>query len=130
MKILGIGVDLVKTSRIEEITRRWAKSFLNRIFTENEQEICLEMSRPSVHFSGRFAIKEAFLKALGTGLRHGFRWREIETLRGESGQPEVRLYGRVQEHADSLGVRDIFSSISHDHDYAIAQIVLQGSKRP
>ncbi len=126
MAIVGIGIDLVKISRMEKIRARWHQHFLDRIFTTNEQRYCLQHQKPQVHFSGRFAIKEAVLKALGTGLRDGIRWTEIETVNNPSGKPLVQLTGRASQCADDLGVVQILSSISHDHDYAIAQVILEG----
>ncbi len=126
MSILGIGIDMVNIGRIETMTQRWHQKFLDRVFTKAEQDYCLQKHRSHVHFSGRFAIKEALLKALGTGLSEGMSWKEIETLRDESGRPLVRLSGRVQHFADQIGVSDILSSISHDKDYAIGQVILQG----
>ncbi len=128
MTLLGIGIDMVKVSRMEGILRRWNQHFLDRIFTEAEQAYCLQKKMAHVHFSGRFAVKEALLKALGSGVSQGISWKEIETLPGESGQPRVALSGRVRALADEMGACEIFSSITHDTDYAIAQVLLQGTK--
>jgi len=125
MAIVGIGIDLVKISRLEKITARWEGHFLDRVFTSAEQAYCLEKRFPPIHFSGRFAIKEATLKALGSGLRKGMRWTDIETLNGPCGRPLVRVFGRVLQVAEDLGVSKILGSISHDQDYAVGQVVLQ-----
>ncbi len=127
MAILGIGIDLVKISRMEKITARWEGDFLNRVFTTNEQNYCLEKRFPHIHFSGRFAMKEATLKAFGSGLKNGIRWVDIETVNSLSGQPMVRFSGRALQLADEIGVSKAIASISHDHDYAIAQVILEGS---
>jgi len=130
MNTLGIGIDMVKVSRMETIMRRWDHNFLDRIFTKAEQDYCLQKKMAHIHFSGRFAVKEAVLKALGSGLSKGISWKEIETTPGVSGQPCVRLSGQVQQLADDLGTCEILSSITHDADYAIGQVLLQGTKRP
>ncbi len=124
MAIVGIGIDLVKISRLEKITTRWARHFLERVFTAEEQSYCLKKRFPPRHLSGRFAIKEATLKAFGSGLQKGIRWTDIETLKGPSGKPVVRVSGRAFQVAEALGVSEIFASISHDHDYAIGQVLL------
>lgn len=126
MAIVGIGIDLVKISRMEKIRIRWHQAFLDRIFTADEQAYCLQFQKPQVRLSGRFAIKEALLKALGTGLRDGIRWTDITTVNDAAGKPLVQLRGQARQFADELGVQKILSSISHDHDYAIAQIILEG----
>ncbi|MFQ5596929.1 MAG: holo-ACP synthase [Nitrospiria bacterium] len=130
MAVVGIGIDLVRISRIKKMMERWNGRFLDRVFSSREKAYCLQMHLPYIHLSGRFAIKEAVMKALGTGLRSGIRWKEIETLRGPSGQPQVRLLGTAYKKAAGLGVAEIFCSISHDVDYAVGQVVLEGSPKP
>ncbi len=127
MTTLGIGIDMVKVSRMAGIMRRWDRKFLDRIFTPAEREYCLQKKMAPVHFSGRFAVKEALLKALGSGLSRGISLKEIETLPNASGQPRVHLSGRVRELAEAFGACTILSSITHDADYAIAQVLLQGT---
>jgi holo-[acyl-carrier protein] synthase len=105
MKILGHGIDLVETSRIEEILRRHGERFLDRVFTIGEQEHSLGSRRRHEHLAGRFAAKEACLKALGTGLTHGIGWTEVEVAVLASGRPVLRLTGRAAEVAASVGIR-------------------------
>jgi holo-[acyl-carrier protein] synthase len=127
--IIGIGVDLVKISRIHEMTARWGARFLDRVFTPTEQAYCLRRKFPPIHLSARFAVKEAMLKALGTGLRMGTKWKEIETVNNAAGKPEVKLSGQTGRLAAEQNVSEIFASITHDHDYSIAQVLLQGPEK-
>lgn len=129
MRILGVGIDMVKVSRIEGIIERRGHYFLDRVFTEGEKTYCLQKKMAHVHFAGRFAVKEALLKALGTGLSDGISWQDIETLRRASGRPTVQLFGRVRQLAGQMGVSAVFSSITHDDDYAIAQVILEGAEK-
>ena len=122
--IYGIGVDLVKVQRIEEAVKRWNKRFLNRIFTPIEQEYSYSKKQPFLHLAGRFAVKEAVLKALGTGLSSGIRWVEIEIVNLPSGKPEVRVSGKVKSLMKRRRVKEIYVSISHDTDHSIGQAVL------
>ncbi len=126
--IYGIGVDLVKIQRIEEAVKRWDRRFLDRIFTPIEQEYSYRQKQPFLHLAGRFAVKEAVLKALGTGLRSGIRWVEIEIVNQPSGKPEVRVSGKVKELLQQHHVEAIHVSISHDSDYSVGQAVLIVSK--
>ncbi|MFQ5780235.1 MAG: holo-ACP synthase [Nitrospiria bacterium] len=126
MTIVGIGIDLVKISRIEEMTQRWGDRFLDRVFTPAERAYCHLRKRPHIHYAARFAVKEAMLKALGTGLRGGVRWKEIETIRTPTGKPEVRVSGKTRQLAEEERVSQIFASITHDDDYAVGQVILQG----
>ena len=125
--IYGIGVDLVKVQRIEQAVKRWDRRFLDRIFTPIEQEYCYRQKKPMFHLAGRFAVKEAVLKALGTGLRLGIRWVEIEVVNSPSGQPTVRVSGKVKELMQQNRIETIHVSISHDTDYSIGQAVLTAS---
>lgn len=125
--IYGIGVDLVKIRRIEQAVKRWGRRFLNRIFTPIEQEYSYRQKQPFLHLAGRFAVKESVLKALGTGLRSGIRWVEIEVVNNTEGKPEVRVSGKVKELMQQHHVEAIHVSISHDSDYSVGQAVLVSS---
>lgn len=114
-----IGVDIIEIARIQKATRRWGERFLHRIYTEPELRLCRK--KPS-RLAGRFAGKEAVMKALGTGAR-GVSWREIEILAEPSGKPLVRLYGKAQAHADGLGLGQLAISLSDSKEYAIAFVV-------
>jgi len=132
--ILGIGIDLVKSDRVKSAVEKWDKRFLNRIFTPSEQDYAFAHKLPHLHLAGRFAVKEAVLKALGPGWGGGIRWDEISVVnepadgpdRSRSGKPRVKTTGRVKKLLDERGVKEIQVSISHDTDYSIAQVVLIG----
>lgn len=123
--IIGIGVDLVKISRIEKAGRNHP-AFLERVFTEKERDYCRRMKYPAQHFAARFAAKEAILKAFGTGLGSGMQWTDIEVLHGEGGGPIVNMSGGAKDYADLRGVQQILLSYSHDEGYAVAHAVLVG----
>lgn len=124
--IMGIGIDLVKISRVEEMLSRWGDRFLNRVFTPSEIAYAQNKKNQPIPFSGLFAVKEAVLKGLGIGLQMGVRWQEIETSHNDLGKPIVSLSGKAQQIAREQRVSDIFVSISHEGDYAIAQVILSG----
>lgn len=115
--ILGIGNDIIEVDRIAAIIERHSQKFLDRIFTDREQEYCLNHNKPALHFAGRFAAKEAVSKALGTGFRGGLNWTDIEVINDVNGKPIV---------APSLQLNFLFDdpillvSISHCHRYATA----------
>lgn len=123
--IIGIGVDLVKISRIEKAGKHHP-GFLERVFTEQERDYCKRMKFPAQHFAARFAAKEAILKAFGTGLGSGMKWTDIEVLHGEGGGPVVNISGGAKDFADLRGVKQILLSYSHDEGYAVAHAVLVG----
>lgn len=122
--VIGVGIDLVKIDRIQKMVEKWDKRFLNRIFTSVEQTYSFSFRQPFPHLAGRFAIKEAVFKAIGTGWRGGVRWTDIEVYNESSGQPRVRVYGKVKERIEDQGVTQIQASISHDTEYSVGQIVL------
>jgi len=126
--IIGIGVDLVKISRIERAAKEHT-AFLERVFTQKERDYCSRQKYPAQHFAARFAAKEAVLKAFGTGMSAGMKWTDIEVLHGGGGGPIVNLFGTARDLADLKGVRQVLLSYSHDEGYAVAQAVLVGGVR-
>ena len=127
--IIGIGIDLVKISRVQEMLSRWEDRFINRVFTPSEIAYAQNKKSQHIPFSGLFAVKEAVLKGLGIGSQMGVRWQEIETSHDDLGKPMVSLSGKVQQIAREQRVSDIFVSLSHDGDYAIAQVILTDETR-
>lgn len=125
--ILGTGIDLVKNERIEALIAKYEGRFLDKVYTENEIKYCQQKARAAVSFAARFAAKEALLKALGTGLRNN-SWQDIEVKNDKLGKPELKLSGKTELKAEEIGVSSIFLSISHEKDYSIAQVVLEGEK--
>lgn len=124
MSIVGIGLDLVKISRIEAIARRWQDRFLHRVFTEDERQVSFDRAWPYASLAGRFAAKEAMLKALGTGWSAGVSWQDIQVLNDIGGKPVATARGRTGALAQQAGVTRIHVSLSHDGDYAIAEVIL------
>jgi len=126
--IIGTGIDLVEISRMQEMLTRWGDRFLNRIFTPSEIASVQKKKYQHISLSGLFAVKEAVLKALGIGLQMGVRFQEIETSHNALGKPVTTLSGKVQEIAQEKQVSELFVSISHDGNYAIAQVLLAGKE--
>jgi holo-[acyl-carrier protein] synthase len=123
--IIGIGVDLVKIDRLDRACKSHV-GFLERVFTDREREYCSKQKFPAQHYAGRFAAKEALLKAVGTGWSAGVKWTDMEVLHGEGGGPIVNVSGRVKDLLDLKGVKQVLLSYSHDVGYAVAQVVLVG----
>ena len=117
--MIEVGVDVVEIERVKAAVQRHGAGFRRRVYTELEWEQC-GRSFPSL--AGRFAAKEAVMKALGVG---GMRFRDIEVRRSPSGKPEVALTGRMQARAERLGIRRIIVSISHSRDNAVAVAVAE-----
>lgn len=126
MSILGHGIDLVRIDRIADMLSRHGEHFLNRCFTPDEQTYCHDHAEPAQHFAGRFAAKEAVLKALGTGWRGQIAWTDIEVLRDGAGRPSIRLDGQCALIAGQIGIKQWHISISHAGDYATASAIAEG----
>ena len=124
MTIVGVGLDLVKIARVQAIAERWRERFLTRLYTEAEQTYCFKRAAPYASLAARFAVKEAVLKALGTGWSDGIRWVDIQVLNDLHGRPVATVGGRVADLLREAGVTGIHISLSHDADYAVAQAVL------
>ena len=120
------GIDLVDNARLEKILQRHGDRFLQRVFTPSEQHYCRQHRRQSERWAGRFAVKEAVMKMLGTGWRDGIAWTDIETVNDPTGRPEVRLSGTTAEKAQSMGIEQISVSITHIRDLATASVVALG----
>ena len=119
--MLTTGVDIIEIPRIKQTLDRYGQRFLNRIFTPDEIAYC---HGRAPNLAGRFAAKEATMKALGTGVR-GVSWKDIEVVRADSGTPSVKLHGRAEKRAERLHVSEISLSISHSREYAVAFVVVR-----
>ena len=123
--IVGIGTDIVVISRIERLVERYGPRFLNKVYTEREQEISSRRGNAAEAWAARFAGKEAVMKALGTGWTGGVKFREIEILPDPRGKPEITLHGRTAEVAAERGATRSHISLSHDQDFAVAFAILE-----
>lgn len=128
--IYGIGFDLVQVSRVEDALRRWGERFQNKVFTPGEVRYGLKKRNPARHYAARFAAKEAFVKALGIGIRRGVHWKDVEVQRGPLGRPVLKIYGRAAEICRKEGIDGFFLSLTHDGDYSGAMVVLEKSDQP
>ena len=124
MTVKGIGIDVVHVTRMRGVIARWEERFLQRIFTEQEIAYCRSRRDPVPHFAARFAAKEAGLKALGTGLRLGIRWRELEVTRAQGQAPVLVLRERSREIGMARRGSRMLLALTHDGDYALAQAML------
>lgn len=123
--IRGIGVDLIEVERVRKAKLRWGDRFLKRIYTDAELDYCLHGALADQRLAARFAAKEAFLKALGTGLSLGARWREIEVGSDNQGAPALRLAGTAAALMSAKGDIKTHLSISHTRAKAVAFVVLE-----
>jgi holo-[acyl-carrier protein] synthase len=123
--IVGTGVDILETLRIQQAIERHGERFLGRIYTPGERAYCEKFKNRAERYAARFAAKEAAFKALGTGWRRGVRWQEVEVIHLPSGKPELRLSGRTGELAQQLRVTRISVSLSHADHYAVAQVIFE-----
>jgi len=119
-KNISTGIDCEAISRIEGLVNK--KSFLKRVFTGGERAYCTGKKNPARHFTGRFAAKEACLKALGTGLSTGISWQDIEVVKKENGSPGLLLRGKAK--ALMRGDEKIFLSISYGAGLAVAFVTI------
>ncbi len=123
MHIVGLGTDIVECLRIAQMIERHGELFVGRVYTQHEIEYCRSRKMATQHFTGRWAAKEAVLKALGTGWRRGISWRDIEVVNGPGGRPRTTLRGGSLEVAERLGIHCLLVSISHCRSHATAYAV-------
>jgi holo-[acyl-carrier protein] synthase len=128
--VLGIGIDIVEIARVRRLMERWQDRFLHRVFTDDELAYARARRDPAEHLAARFAAKEATLKALGTGLSMGVRWREMEVRRLRGQPPTLALSGRTAELGAARGIRRLHVSLTHDGGLAVAQVLAEGEGAP
>ena len=123
--IIGLGVDATDIPRIAAAIERYGERFTHRIFTEDEVAYCMRRRDPAIHFAGRFAAKEAAMKALGTGHSQGVLWRDVEVVR-RGGPPQLRLHGGAGRRFAAIGGKSSLLTITHSDALAFAQVMLLG----
>jgi holo-[acyl-carrier protein] synthase len=123
--IVGTGIDIVEVPRLAATLERFGERFLKRVFTTAEIHYCDSKMNRAERYAARFAAKEAGLKAIGTGLRNGISWRELEVSREPGGRPTLALHGKAATYAARLGARRTSLSLSHTAQHAIAQVILE-----
>ncbi|HEY2462122.1 MAG TPA: holo-ACP synthase [Candidatus Acidoferrum sp.] len=123
--IVGLGVDIAEVERIKAAIERHGAVFVRRIYTGREAEYCEGFKNKFERYAGRFAAKEATMKALGTGWKRGVRWVDMEIIREPSGRPTISLSGEARKIADALGVKRISLSITHTSTQALAQVIFE-----
>jgi holo-[acyl-carrier protein] synthase len=123
--IVGLGVDIAEVSRIRAAIERRGERMLKRLFTDRERAYCERAANKFERYAGRFAAKEAAMKALGTGWRRGVRWVDLEVVRAPGGRPTMTLHGEAQKIAERLAVKHIAMSITHTSEQAFAQVIFE-----
>jgi holo-[acyl-carrier protein] synthase len=123
MTIINHGIDLVECKRIKQMLEKHEQRFLDRVFTANEQQYCKSPKLRIERLAGRFAVKEAVLKVLGTGWRDGIAWTDIETRNNPAGKPLVTLTGQAKTLAEKCGIDQISISVTHTTELAIASAI-------
>ena len=125
-RILGIGTDIVECLRIAQMIERHGELFIGRVFTDHEIAYCSARKATTQHYAGRWAAKEAILKALGTGWSKGIGWRDVEIRNVGGGKPVVAIRGGARDVVERLGIRDVLVSISHCRSHATAYALAIG----
>jgi holo-[acyl-carrier protein] synthase len=124
--IVGLGADIAEVERIQGAIERQGERFLRRIYTPAEIAYCERFRNKFERSAGRFAVKEAAMKALGTGWSHGVRWVDIEVVREKGGKPVLALMGEAKKIAERMGVKNMAITITHTEKQALAQVIFEG----
>ena len=124
--IVGLGVDIAEVERVQGAIERQGERFLKRVYTEKERAYCEQFKNKYERYAGRFAVKEAAMKALGTGWSRGVRWVDIEVVRERGGRPRLELHGEAKKIAGKLGVKHMAVTITHTASQALAQVIFEG----
>jgi holo-[acyl-carrier protein] synthase len=124
--ILGTGIDLAEVARIREAIGRHGDRFVRRIYTVAEIAYVESKANRFERYAGRFAAKEAGMKAIGTGWKRGVRWQDFEVFNLPSGRPTLRLHGEAARIAEKMGVTTVSLSITHTAELGMAHVILEG----
>ena len=130
MQIAGIGTDIVECLRIAQMIEKHGDLFLRRVYTDHEIDYCQKRKASTEHYAGRWAAKEAVLKALGTGWAKGISWRDVEVRNQPSGRPTIAVRGGARDVVARRGVSDVMISISHCRTHATAFAVAVAAETP
>lgn len=123
MAIVGIGTDIIEVPRIALMIQKHGELFVRRVYTTHEIEYCSQRKAANQHFAGRWAAKEAVLKALGTGWSKGVQWTDIEVHNDTGGRPKIRLAGAARDLCQQREIGEILITISHCRTFAVAYAV-------
>jgi holo-[acyl-carrier protein] synthase len=124
--ILGLGLDATDIDRITQTLERYGERFMQRVFTAQEIAYCTRRRVPAIHFAGRFAAKEAAMKALGTGHSQEVLWRDVEVVR-RGGPPQLQFHGGAGRRFAAMGGKRSLLTITHAEHLALAQVLILGS---
>ena len=127
--IVGLGIDIAEVDRVKGAIERHGETFLRRIYTPREREYCERFKNKYERYAGRFAAKEATMKALGTGWSRGVRWVDVEVVRQSGGRPTIGLSGEAAKIASGLGVERVALSITHTAAQAFAEVIFEGEEK-
>ena len=127
MAVLGLGIDVTQIERLEQSFERRGQRLLDRLFTDGEKLYCERRVRNFQSYAGRFAVKEAVMKVLGTGWARGVRWVDIEVVRDQGGPPRCVLHGETARIAERRGIASVHIAITHDAGLAIAVAVAESA---
>ncbi|MCX6579004.1 MAG: holo-ACP synthase [Candidatus Aminicenantes bacterium] len=122
--IKGTGIDIIDIPRIKKKTTEDPR-FIEKLFTETEIAYCESKYRKEIHYAARFAAKEAFFKAMGTGWRNGMKWTDISIENDDLGKPDIKLQGKTLENFKEKNFENIHLSISHTREYAVAFVIIE-----
>jgi len=125
--IYGVGIDLVKIDRMKEVVKKWGQRFLERVFTAGEISYCYEKKNPYLSLSVRFAAKEALIKAIGSA--GPVALTDIEVINVDTGKPFLKINGRLEVFIKEKSIRKAHLSLSHEHEYGVACVVLEQGER-
>jgi holo-[acyl-carrier protein] synthase len=126
--IVGTGIDIAEVHRIAATIERFGRRFLERVFTPDEIRYCESKANKAERYAGRFAAKEAAMKAIGTGWSRGVTWQDVEVRRVPGGRPSMAFHNKAAKFFDKLGAVHAHLSITHTEQLAMAQVILESDK--
>lgn len=123
--LVGLGVDIIENSRFVSLIDKWGDKFISKIFTEKEIDFISKTKNKNHRYAANYAVKEAFVKALGTGFKKGIKFHNIEVKRNKAGKPFITTFGDTKSIVKKKGVKKIHTTISHEKEYSVAVVIFE-----
>ncbi len=123
--VVGLGIDIIQNNRIDGLIEKWGEKFINKVFTETEKTFNNKSRNKNQRYAANYAVKEAFVKALGTGFKSGIKFHNIEVRRDDSGKPYIYTFGDTKSLVEEKGINKIHTTISHEKEYSVAVVIFE-----
>ena len=123
--VVWLGVDIIQNSRMDGLIDKWGEKFISKVFTDTERNFINKAKNKNQRYAANYAVKEAFVKALGTGFKKGVKFQNIEVKRDKSVKPFIDTFVDTKSLVEEKGINKIHTTISHEKEYSVAVVIFE-----